>query len=227
MEENPDGGYYANPKTDCPHIHPYLTDEECLMNFVRRLLSLQDESKQGSCSSCFESTENWICFDCGQCFCSRYRNGHMAEHFAEAKSVSTAATTESATIPESAMVVVESPGDISVRHACAMSLTDGSFWCFECEDYIFSNALRALSQASQILKFENLATHASAFAEAISTAQTLAGASSEKGPFTAEMLIDGMKERKYSKYCEKSRSTALQCMDALITICPQNFVMGM
>lgn len=190
VETAESGGFSVNPKTDCPHINHYLANEECLMNFVRRLLNLCDLNKQGECVNCAESLENWLCFDCGECFCSRYRHGHMVAHAAEAM------TTRERNVEDGSLL---DPSNTVVSHSCAMSLSDGSFWCFECEDYIFSPALRAISRASQIVKFSDIRSASSEFSEAISLAESLASVGVDSNPFTVEKLIEGMRDKSFKK----------------------------
>eukprot|EP01100_Stratorugosa_tubuloviscum_P012374 TRINITY_DN5858_c0_g1_i1.p1 TRINITY_DN5858_c0_g1~~TRINITY_DN5858_c0_g1_i1.p1 ORF type:complete len:437 (+),score=219.18 TRINITY_DN5858_c0_g1_i1:210-1520(+) len=58
------------------------------------------------CSVCNDRTENWICLSCRQIFCSRYVNSHMSEH------------------------------NQTTQHPIALSFTDLSVWCYECDSYI-------------------------------------------------------------------------------------------
>ncbi|CAG5094398.1 Oidioi.mRNA.OKI2018_I69.XSR.g13520.t2.cds [Oikopleura dioica] len=50
--------------------------------------------------------ENWICLACGDCFCGRFINRHMVDHSMEK------------------------------YHLVALSLSDLSFWCYVCDEYI-------------------------------------------------------------------------------------------
>lgn len=58
------------------------------------------------CNDCGHQDENWVCCECGKVFCSRYVNGDMAKHAKES------------------------------GHGIASSMSDLSFWCYLCEDYI-------------------------------------------------------------------------------------------
>lgn len=64
-----------------------------------------------SCLKCADSSENWICLTCNQIFCSRFVNGHMAEHYEETK------------------------------HPMVLSFSDISVWCYECDSYVHNPIL--------------------------------------------------------------------------------------
>ena len=79
-----------------------------------------------ACVDCGNTGENWACLCCSKVFCSRYVRGHMKQHHERLK----------------------------LRHAIAFSFSDFSFWCFECDDYITSPALRPILSAAQRARFE-------------------------------------------------------------------------
>ena len=61
-----------NPKKDCPH-------EE-----KSKLIDVEEFKKipfgELKCQKCDEAQELRICLICGERYCSRYINGHFAEH---------------------------------------------------------------------------------------------------------------------------------------------------
>ena len=61
---------------------------------------------------CCEPTENWICLTCNEIFCSRYVNNHMVDHFEQHK------------------------------HPMALSFSDLSVWCYDCESYVDNEILK-------------------------------------------------------------------------------------
>ena len=75
---------------------------------------------------CEINDENWYCLKCQELYCSRYKNKHMLEH-----------------------------KDNYIDHQVAFSLSDGSFWCYECDSYIDGNKLRPLRKLFSSIKFEN------------------------------------------------------------------------
>ena len=94
----------------------YVTPKEdcphiATIDLNQSLSNLSTPLIRGSCRKCDESAENWLCLQCNGIFCSRYVNAHMSEHFAEE------------------------------AHPVAFSLADGSFWCYQCEAYIWNKDL--------------------------------------------------------------------------------------
>lgn len=87
-----DVGFAVEPITTCPHV-PSPIPTHVFLN--------------QTCGACQEQHENWQCLTCNTVLCSRYRNGHMVEHFEETKD-----------------------------HAVCLSYSDLSVWCFKCESYI-------------------------------------------------------------------------------------------
>eukprot|EP01116_Phalansterium_solitarium_P000243 TRINITY_DN10143_c0_g1_i2.p1 TRINITY_DN10143_c0_g1~~TRINITY_DN10143_c0_g1_i2.p1 ORF type:complete len:455 (+),score=85.60 TRINITY_DN10143_c0_g1_i2:118-1482(+) len=77
------------------------------------------------CRHCDNIGENWICLSCFQVNCSRHVKGHAAEHF-EAK-----------------------------KHAVAVSFSDLSVWCYECDSYIKHRTLEGVLQLMRDNKFGN------------------------------------------------------------------------
>ena len=60
------------------------------------------------CKECAHIGENWLCLMCSMVYCSRYVNSHMVAHNAE------------------------EPG-----HMIALSYSDISVWCYECDSCKF------------------------------------------------------------------------------------------
>lgn len=59
--------------------------------------------------------ENWLCLQCGTVRCSRYVNGHAREHFEAEK-----------------------------QHPLAVSLSDLSIWCYDCNSYVHHPSMKDL-----------------------------------------------------------------------------------
>ncbi|KAH3755982.1 histone deacetylase 6 [Pelomyxa schiedti] len=68
------------------------------------------------CASCGDRSENWVCATCFSHNCSRYVAGHAADHYDR------------------------------TNHPVAVSLSDASFWCYECESYIEHPSLVSMRQ---------------------------------------------------------------------------------
>jgi uncharacterized UBP type Zn finger protein len=79
-----------------------------------------------SSSSCSHSGENWLCLTCGHLYCGRYVNGHGVRHWEEHPS-----------------------------HRVAVSLTDLSVWCHECQSYLKTHVepLQPVVRRLEELKF--------------------------------------------------------------------------
>lgn len=75
------------------------------------------------CRTCGDDSENWICLTCFHVCCSRYVEGHMAEH-----------------------------GE-STEHPIVVSLSDLSFWCYQCDSYIVAPELRIIKDSLYKAKF--------------------------------------------------------------------------
>mmetsp|Transcript_3837 Transcript_3837/g.3276 ORF Transcript_3837/g.3276 Transcript_3837/m.3276 type:complete len:150 (-) Transcript_3837:99-548(-) len=75
------------------------------------------------CTKCDNDKENWMCLSCYEIRCSRYVKGHMGDHNKETK------------------------------HPISLSFSDGSFWCYDCESYVFSPGLRELAMTFSDIKF--------------------------------------------------------------------------
>lgn len=76
--------------------------------------ALAGAAAAAACASCASVHECWVCLHCAAAGCSRHVAGHCSAHAAAA------------------------------RHALALSLSDLSVWCFECDAYLDVFKVRAL-----------------------------------------------------------------------------------
>jgi hypothetical protein len=90
-----DEGFEVDAIADCPHVHG--------VNTPTRIKALEGLA----CAECGSETEPWICLGCGAVGCSRYVNGHAAEHASSGPGCS-----------------------------IALSPADMSLWCFACDAYL-------------------------------------------------------------------------------------------
>ncbi|KAJ1424025.1 DHS-like NAD/FAD-binding domain-containing protein [Ochromonadaceae sp. CCMP2298] len=107
--------FAVEPKTDCPHIE-FLDLDGIIERF-------NADKLKAPCQTCNDTTENWLCLNCEDTFCSRYMAGHMAVHSEE------------------------------TSHDVALSFSDSSFWCYKCDSYITSKWLDVLRRQVGKLKF--------------------------------------------------------------------------
>ncbi|EDQ88423.1 uncharacterized protein MONBRDRAFT_8876 [Monosiga brevicollis MX1] len=122
-----DSGYFAvEPKRDCPHVA-----------LVRPMLEFELESP---CCDCGHVGENWVCLACSTVRCSRYINGCMLKHYEDSRG----------TLPPSLPLP---PALRASGHAVAFSFSDFSFWCFECDSYVESPALRPIKRGATVMRF--------------------------------------------------------------------------
>ncbi|KAL4512196.1 hypothetical protein ABPG72_005198 [Tetrahymena utriculariae] len=76
------------------------------------------------CRDCENVGENWFCLHCNNVYCSRYVKGHMAMHNQQ-----------------------------NQDHQVAVSFSDLSFWCYECDSYITNQDISKLRKLFQKAKF--------------------------------------------------------------------------
>lgn len=107
--------FAVDPNPNCPHVQAVMSRDGRLGVDVLE-----------PCSQCGDPSENWLCLTCGQVFCSRYVQGHMAEHNAQ-----------------------------HPDHHIAASFSDLSFWCYSCDDYIKHRLLGPVFRALHTSKFGN------------------------------------------------------------------------
>lgn len=77
-----------------------------------------------SCFGCEEKKENWICLTCFITGCSRFQHAHMKQHNEESK------------------------------HPIALSFSDLSIWCYECDSYIRNPKLSKIFKLAHQDKFK-------------------------------------------------------------------------
>ncbi|KMZ69809.1 Ubiquitin carboxyl-terminal hydrolase [Zostera marina] len=78
------------------------------------------------CNICQHTRENWICLICKDILCSRFVNKHMFNHYQE------------------------------TGHCLALSYSDLSVWCFNCDAYLdaeFITQLRPIHESAYLFKF--------------------------------------------------------------------------
>ena len=107
--------FTVQPKSDCPHL------EVIDLKGLHDCLSAQ--SLTAPCNTCQDKSENWMCFECKNIYCSRYVNEHMALHNAE------------------------------TGHAVALSFSDASIWCYSCDSYVTSPGAQRVARKLGDLKF--------------------------------------------------------------------------
>jgi len=108
-------GFSVHPKEDCPHFGSQIK-----MNIASLL---NDQFNKNTCHTCKDQTENWMCLNCGETFCSRYVKGDAKQHFKDS------------------------------GHTVAISFSDISIWCYSCDDYITHPLLTGIIQQLQKAKF--------------------------------------------------------------------------
>jgi len=111
----PTGGFSVCPKTNCPHFSSQVT--------FGILQKVPTAFRNNTCATCNDKTENWLCMNCSETFCSRYVNGDAKKHFKES------------------------------GHAVSISFSDLSIWCYSCDDYITHENLQSFVQALSLTKF--------------------------------------------------------------------------
>ncbi|KAI9592883.1 hypothetical protein BDF19DRAFT_450468 [Syncephalis fuscata] len=116
-------GFAVTPRLDCPHVLGLQTTLQS---------SIPHFNLDTPCQECQDKSENWQCLTCNKVFCSRYVQGHMAEHTAAQE---------------------KAPED---EHAICISYSDLSFWCFRCNDYIEHPILEPVRSALHMAKFNTV-----------------------------------------------------------------------
>mmetsp|Transcript_7488 Transcript_7488/g.20233 ORF Transcript_7488/g.20233 Transcript_7488/m.20233 type:complete len:274 (-) Transcript_7488:236-1057(-) len=97
--------------------------------------------------------ENWLCLHCGVTRCSRYVNGHGVDHWKSTKAVS-----GTAGLPSRKQSIDDHPEmsftEDEAGHCIAVSLSDLSVWCHECNAYLIDKEkIDPIVKSLQILKF--------------------------------------------------------------------------
>jgi NAD-dependent SIR2 family protein deacetylase len=166
-------GVYVKPKADCPHVGD--------MDFKAIKVHLDHEVYCQPCAICSDLSENWYCLSCKGVFCSRYVNGHMAEHYDESD------------------------------HPVAFSFSDASIWCYKCESYITNPQLFDLCRHFGEVKFgEHLgsSTQSSVLPSVTEVRNEMEEGASKVDvfrmsdlycPFTREEFISGLRSKQFKK----------------------------
>jgi len=118
----------------CPHV-----DEmgfQCLVK--RSQLSFGKPCVQGC-----RGEENWLCLMCNESRCGRYGNRHSLQHWQKTKKEGE----KQITIADAAA------GQVSRGHCLALSYSDLSVWCYECDCYVQHESLDPLVKTMERLKF--------------------------------------------------------------------------
>ena len=179
-EDLASGGFLVDP-IDCPHANIIL--DKYFENYSDALRRLTKTNCQSECAICSDNKENWCCLECGDFYCSRYCKSHMASHYENEKELQLREVTNNG-------------------HAIAMSLSDASFWCYECDSYIKSTPLGMLAMAYGKIKFPDLNSLAdeSTFDELILQMHTRVR-DTLYGAFTKELLLEGLAASKFRRVC--------------------------
>jgi len=140
MDENPQPG----PSSSKANISSSLSDDAKLAELLSGggfavyplpwcphlpslpLPEMQPETvdTQAPCNQCGDTKENWLCLHCFQINCSRYINEHQLYHFS------------------------------STGHPLALSFSDLSVWCYECDSYVDNESLYSIKNKAHRHKFQ-------------------------------------------------------------------------
>ncbi|VEL33868.1 unnamed protein product [Protopolystoma xenopodis] len=85
--------------------------------------------RNSQCGECDNRSENWVCLTCYQVFCGRFARGHMLRHHS------------------------------TTSHPMAMSYSDLSAWCYDCDAYVHNEASHFFGSLSHILPNFNLVSN--------------------------------------------------------------------
>ncbi|CAO3691130.1 unnamed protein product [Umbelopsis ramanniana] len=94
------------------------------LSHIQLVKDLDDEVVRKAHCTHCGKPETWLCLTCGGVYCSRYQNNCAKLHATEAS------------------------------HPIALSLSDLSVWCYQCDDYITSPLLDTLKRRVYVLKFD-------------------------------------------------------------------------
>ena len=143
-----DKGGPVIPKEDCPHIcaHVKISPQDLQIDKACSFFDDEDERKtdnrKGDIDSSCPSFENWICLECKATRCSRYVSGHCKDHWLYTREKARERSPHD-------------KGDDSdyVGHCLAVSVSDLSVWCYECDSYIRHPLLKPITNHLEALKF--------------------------------------------------------------------------
>lgn len=83
----------------------------------------QEVSCTAPCTQCGDTKENWLCLACHVVHCSRYVSGHQVSHHSTS------------------------------HHPLALSFSDLSVWCFDCDSYVDNERLYGVKNLAHRDKF--------------------------------------------------------------------------
>lgn len=83
----------------------------------------EEVSTKEPCNQCGDTKENWLCLHCFSSSCSRYIGEHQLAHFSE------------------------------TQHALALSYSDLSVWCYQCDNYVDNEVLYTVKNKAHMDKF--------------------------------------------------------------------------
>ena len=149
----------------CSHVDSTTTD------FLLTPAQLAARPFVRPCEQGCKSGETWTCLSCGVSSCSRYVKKHMLAHYNETKAAQEAGVTVAA-LEQGAVVLPRG-------HFLALSQTDLSIWCYECNAYVFHPALRELATCAEALKHP--ATTTGAAGAAAGAAEAAAAPATARG----------------------------------------------
>mmetsp|Transcript_118057 Transcript_118057/g.220649 ORF Transcript_118057/g.220649 Transcript_118057/m.220649 type:complete len:562 (-) Transcript_118057:199-1884(-) len=118
----------------CPHVDEL--GKACLVQ--REQLVFGEPCVHGCAGS-----ENWVCLHDGKSRCGRYGRRHGLQHWEQTKKEQEANLT----------VAQAATGQVSRGHCLALSLSDLSVWCYECDGYVQHKSLAPLVKRMEQLKF--------------------------------------------------------------------------
>eukprot|EP01125_Pyxidicula_operculata_P007588 TRINITY_DN2576_c1_g2_i2.p1 TRINITY_DN2576_c1_g2~~TRINITY_DN2576_c1_g2_i2.p1 ORF type:complete len:521 (+),score=59.15 TRINITY_DN2576_c1_g2_i2:113-1564(+) len=99
-------------------------------------------------------TESWLCLTCNQVLCGRYAKGHMQAHWESHKL--------NVHKPDRILSQVRDSeddySDETYSHCIAVSLSDLSVWCYECDQYIKHGIFDSHLYELETLKFGSTST---------------------------------------------------------------------
>jgi len=142
----PGVGFAVTVKHDCPHIGPLAAlREPPTLDEAQAMLA-------APCARCEDPSENWVSVASGKIMCSRYVNSHMLEH---AEATGKASREAAAPGPEGVGDGTKpADGSPATVHECvAISFSDLSVWCFQCDAYCASEQTQRWLRVLHDVKF--------------------------------------------------------------------------
>jgi len=137
-----DEGGPVVPKEDCLHVYSHVLISPTELQLGQACGFFEDEGerksyqRKGDVSESCASVENWICLECNATRCSRYISGHCKDHWLFTRDKAS-----------------ENNNEDCIGHCIAVSVSDLSVWCYECDSYIRHPLLKPYTDHLQRLKF--------------------------------------------------------------------------